>query len=182
MPPGLFGPAVEAPFEKRVSSVTRDFLRTVRRNVRRSVYLVRYSLGYWWKLVRRALLFTAWAMVVGLLDLRLIDAWRREGLSALRRELPPLLYLELALLLDRRADRLGRWLLVATVAYGVWWRDLVPDRHLVPGSMDDLLLIAAAMRLFLARCGEELVAEHASRAVAWRDRAKALARARRAAK
>jgi uncharacterized membrane protein YkvA (DUF1232 family) len=69
---------------------------------------------------------------------------------------------------------LPKLLLLGALAYGVVRRDLVPDRALVPGRLDDVLLIVIATRAFVYACPEVLVGEYAARAVSLRRRLAAL--------
>jgi uncharacterized membrane protein YkvA (DUF1232 family) len=70
-------------------------------------------------------------------------------------------------------------LLAGAVAYGIFRRDLVPDRTLIPGRVDDAVLLVVATRAFVYACPEELIKEYADRAVSFKRRLLSLQRYRR---
>ena len=51
----------------------------------------------------------------------------------------------------------------AAVAYVILPFDLIPDVIPIVGEVDDLVILVAACRLFIALCPEELVREHVQR-------------------
>jgi hypothetical protein len=56
-------------------------------------------------------------------------------------------------------------LLVAALIYGVVARDFVSDKSVVPGRIDDIVLIIVATRASVYACPEELINQYAERAV-----------------
>lgn len=167
------------PIEENVRRWTRDTVRGLRWWVRGTFRQISRSVSVWWRWLKRAAVFFALSLLAALVDRKLITAWRFEGLRALTSYAPLLIYVYLNLLFDRRTSRTGKLLLAGAVAYGLFRFDLLPDRSFVPGLFDDVVLIAAATRWFLAACPDSIVDETAARAVSWRVRAEELQRARK---
>jgi uncharacterized membrane protein YkvA (DUF1232 family) len=83
------------------------------------------------------------------------------GLAKLVRHLPNFARLYWRLFQDRRVSVWPKLLLVAAFAYAVSPVDFIPDL-LAPfvGEVDDLMIIAVALRLFIPLCPREVVDQH----------------------
>ena len=79
------------------------------------------------------------------------------------RHLPDFVRLYWRLLLDRRTPLLPKIVLIAAVAYVILPFDLIPDVIPIVGEVDDMVILIAACRLFIALCPEDLVREHVQR-------------------
>ena len=167
-----------APFEEEIGDATRGMVKGVRRLFRVAVVTFRRALASWTKYARRAARFVLLAAIVGLADKNLITAWRLDGLRVLATYVPLMLYVYVRMLFDRRVPVLPKLLLVAAIAYGVLRRDLIPDRSLFPGMVEDVIFVTVAMRLLLRRCTDEVAESLALEAVNLRRRVLALQRAR----
>lgn len=152
---------------------SEGFLKRMRRQFRGAAWQFRHALKTWWPYLVRAALFLMFAILVGIIDRRLIDAWRQEGLRALYHHVPLMVYVYVSLFFDRRVPRLKKIALVVCLLYGAIPSDIVPDRS-PEARLDDLLLIGVAARAFVATCSEELVLETARRAVRWQQRTRSL--------
>ena len=75
--------------------------------------------------------------------------------------LPSLVRLHWRLLRDPRVPIWPKALLVGALAYVVLPFDLIPDVIPVLGELDDVVVVVAAARWFLAWCPPDLVREHA---------------------
>jgi hypothetical protein len=162
-------------FEERLGASTRGFLRDVRRTARRVNWLVRLSVGKWWKWFKRSARFCFIALVAALADGQLVAAWRREGMRVIINYVPLMLYVYARLLLTPRVRLTGKVLLVLSIVYGIKGSDLILDRRSI-GLIDDFVLIVVATRFFLYTCPEELVSTYAQSAVGWRRRVSTLQR------
>lgn len=145
--------------------------KRVAQGVRRGLRLVLYSVKTWLSWARRALKFIIIAALLVLVERRLLDAWRREGLRALRVYVPLLLYVHTRLLLDARVPRSAKVGLGFGLVYGVVAGDLLPDRVVLPGLIDDVFVIGLTVQLFRNSCERAVVEHWARKAVAWRERA-----------
>jgi len=185
-------PAVEGLSAARVSQSLR--LPVERRLRLGSVRLVRLTKWWcrhllasiiravrtWWRWVVRGAILLLIGIVLAMCDRELLAQWRAQGLSVFRVYLPLGLLVYLLALFDRRSSRLGRVAVGAALVYGVVSRDLIPD-HLRAGLIDDIVIIGAASRLFVNRCGQEVFERHAQWAQAWRARAREIRHRRRSA-
>ena len=151
----------------------------LRQMFRRTISTIRLAIKAWGRYAKRAARWIALAFLVAILDRNLLAAWRTSGLRVLTTYVPLMLYVNVRLFFDRRVFWLGKVLLVATIAYGIWRHDLIPDRAPVPGYLEDIVLVTMATRLLLAWSGDDVVFEHASTAVQRWGRMVALQRARR---
>jgi uncharacterized membrane protein YkvA (DUF1232 family) len=168
----------EQPFDQPLRGWTRGFLRNARRTLRQSFWFLSYAARTWAKWLFRASFFALFAVLVALCDRNLIKAWRLEGLKVLGTYVPLMLYVYARLLIDRRVHWGWKLLLLGAIFYGARWLDMWPDRRFVPGFVDDAIVIAVATRLFVFQCPDEVVDEHAARALASRSRGASLKQAR----
>ncbi len=74
--------------------------------------------------------------------------------------LPNLAKLVARLLRDPRIERREKTLALAAVGYAVSPLDLIPDTIPGIGRLDDLFVLAAALRHLIRAAGPEIVAEH----------------------
>jgi hypothetical protein len=89
-----------------------------------------------------------------------------------------MLYVYARLLFSRQVRVAGKLFLVLALVYGVKRRDLIVDRSVIPGMVDDAILIVTATRAFLSTCPERLVSGFAEQAFSWRRRMLTLQRVR----
>ncbi len=162
--------AQDQPFERQLGGATKGLVKGVRIWTRRAASMLTRGLTWWGRWFKRVAFFVGVAIVVLLADRGLIGAWRREGLHALLNYVPLMLYVYLRLLVGSGVSRLAKALLLASIAYGVVRADLVPDRALIPGRVDDIVLIAIATRVFVFACPQELTNAYARRAISLRRR------------
>jgi uncharacterized membrane protein YkvA (DUF1232 family) len=149
------------PLERRVGVGARRLLRTIGHRLRRMYRILLWVLGRWADWTVEAVLFTVLAMAAPALHRGLIRTWRLQGLGALLRAIGVSVLVYARLLLDRRSPGIGKLLLLFAVAYGVAPADLIPDRLLPLGLLDDLILLTLASRSFVRMCDDDIVHEHA---------------------
>lgn len=94
--------------------------------------------------------FIAWLLLAG----------RRQDARALAGFIPDCVLLFRRLLADSRVPRRSKLLLGAVIAYLAMPFDLVPDFIPVAGQLDDLIIVALALRAVLRAGGPELLHEH----------------------
>jgi uncharacterized membrane protein YkvA (DUF1232 family) len=173
--------AEDLPIEKRLQRAARDALRGVRRAVRKSFFIQKYGPAWWWKLIRRSIPPVFFAILVLLADLRLFLTWKEDGLVMFATYALLTVYVYARLLLSSEV-RIGlRLVVLASLVYGIWPGDLIPDRFLtqiIPCRIDDFLFIAVAVRLFVYGCPQEAVERFAGRAMARLRRVRAAYRGR----
>ncbi len=109
----------------------------------------------WWLLAGGAVVLS-WAAFVGVL----VAMGRRAEARALARFVPDCVVLLRGLLGDDRLPRRGRVAVVILLAYLAMPFDLVPDFIPVAGQLDDVLVIALALRVVLRSAGPELIRKH----------------------
>lgn len=177
-PIGFTGVQVEQPFEETLGTFTKNRLREVRRLLRRMYATVSRSMGKWMRWFRRALPFLLIAILAALADRNLLESWRREGLRVLVTNVPMMLYVYARLLFSSQVRIAGKLFLLLAMIYAVKRRDLIPDRTVVPGFIEDAVLIIVATRTFLSTCPETLVSQFAQEALKWRTRVLTLQRQR----
>lgn len=153
------------PLEQWVSGFVKSIVREFRSSFRMLRWMFWRAIDWWGIGFRRAGLLVAVAVVAALADRGLVDAWRAEGLRALLTYSTLMLYVYARLLFSRGVSLAPKLLLLAAMIYGVVRRDLVPDRSLLPGRIEDIVFIIIATRAFVYACPEELVNEYAQRAV-----------------
>lgn len=108
----------------------------------------------WWQAILVVL------AVYGLLVLGLVLAGRGSEARALARFIPDCLVLFKRLLGDPRVPRSRRLVLLVVLGYLALPFDLVPDFVPVAGQLDDVLVVALALRVVLRGAGAGLVREH----------------------
>lgn len=91
--------------------------------------------------------------------LALVLAGRRADARALARFLPDCVVLLRRVLGEPRVPRLHKLALAAALAYLAFPLDLVPDVLPVAGQLDDVLVVALALRLLARGAGSHLIAE-----------------------
>jgi uncharacterized membrane protein YkvA (DUF1232 family) len=113
----------------------------------------------WWSVVLAAcaVVVLAWAIFVVLL---LVVGRRSPGCAALARFVPDCLVLMRRLVADARVPRRRKLVLLVLVAYLVLPVDLVPDVIPVAGQLDDVVVLALALRFVLRSAGAAIVREH----------------------
>lgn len=167
------------PLEEPLGALARKLRHGARRAAKGFVATVSKAARTWGGYAKRALIFILLAVAFALSDRKLLAAWREKGLEVLVSYVPLMLYVYVRLLFDRRVHFGAKALLVGALVYAMIRADLVPDRNVVPGLIDDILLIALAIRFLLAWCTDEVVYAHAAGAINWRRRVWALNRSRR---
>lgn len=168
----------DQPIERQVGGITKTILREIRRGFRTLSWMFWRSVDWWGRWAKRAAFSIGVVIVAALADTGLVNAWRTEGLRALVTYSTLMLYVYARLLFSRGVHLAPKLLLLGAVIYGVVRRDLIPDRALVPGRVDDIALIVIATRTFVYACPEQLVTEFADRAVSLKRRVLSLPRAR----
>jgi uncharacterized membrane protein YkvA (DUF1232 family) len=161
-------------FDSYVRGRTNAAVRGAVRWVRRSVRMAAYSVVTWLRWLRVAFKFIVLAAIVALAEGPLLSSWRLEGWRSLRSYLPLMLYVYACLLADERVSLRGKILVLLSIVHGVVPRDLIPDRSMFPGLLDDVLLIVLAVHLFRRSCGQVVIDHWARKAVDWRERVVAL--------
>lgn len=177
--PGHFSlQSADEPFEHVLGSFTKDRLKDGRRVMRGMYWTVTRSFTKWAQWARRLLPFALIALIAALADRSLVAAWRTDGLRVLVTYAPLMLYVYARLLFSRQVRIAGKLFLMLALFYGVKRRDLIVDRTVIPGMVDDAILIVVATRVFLSTCPERLVSAFAEQAYGWRRRLTTLQRAR----
>lgn len=161
------------PVERRLRVIARDAIRNVRKSLKYSVYLVTNSPVWWWRRVKRLFWPVVFAAGALFFDTGLLVAWKNDGVRVLVSYVPMMLYVYARLFVSVGASVVARIGVVAALVYGVWRHDLIVEggwSSLGIGRLDDLLVITAAVRVFVATCPEELVELYAQRAISIRNR------------
>jgi uncharacterized membrane protein YkvA (DUF1232 family) len=179
LPAGSWVPAVSVTtdslsFDGYVRTWTNAGARSVRRWVRRSVRLAVYTVTTWLRWLQSALKFIALAALVALAETSVLFTWRYEGWRSLRDYLPLILFVYACLWTDDRVSLRGKILVFLAIAHGVVLRDLIPDRSVFPGLLDDVLVIVLAVHLFRQSCQQCVIDDWARKVVNWRERVLAL--------
>jgi uncharacterized membrane protein YkvA (DUF1232 family) len=104
------------------------------------------------------------ALLAPLVDRQLLETLRVQGFAAFRVAVVFGRAVYVRLLVDGRAPRIGKVLLLFAVLYGVAPHDLLPERIGVIGLLDDVVFVALAARVFTRLCPDLLVEEHAIKA------------------
>jgi uncharacterized membrane protein YkvA (DUF1232 family) len=102
----------------------------------------------------------AFLLLYGGLVLALVLAGRRESARALAGFIPDCVLLCSRLIRDSRVPRRKKLLLTGLVAYLALPFDLVPDFIPIAGQLDDVIVVALALRSLLRGGGEPLVRAH----------------------
>jgi uncharacterized membrane protein YkvA (DUF1232 family) len=100
------------------------------------------------------------AALYGSLVIALLVAGRRGESVALARFIPDCIVLFGRLLRDHRVPRRSKIVLALLLGYLALPFDLVPDFVPVAGQLDDVLVVALALRVLLRAGGADLVREH----------------------
>ena len=166
------------PIERWVSGLVKSVVRGIRWSFKKLRWMFGIAIDWWVAWFRRTGLLFGVAIVALLADSGLVGAWRAEGLRALVTYSSLMLYVYGRLLFSKGVSLAPKLLLLGALIYGVVRQDLVPDRSLVPGRVEDILLIIIATRAFVYACPEELVNEYAERAVSLKRRVLSTQRAR----
>jgi len=160
----------DQPIERQVGGLTRTVFRELRRAFRMLHWMFWRAIDWWAGWIRRAAFSIAVAVVALLTDRSLIAVWRTQGFRALFTNAALMLYVYGRLLFSGKAPIAPKLLLLGALIYGVVPSDLVPDRSFWPGRLEDVLVIAIAVRAFVYGCPQELVNEYAERAVTLKQR------------
>jgi uncharacterized membrane protein YkvA (DUF1232 family) len=114
-------------------------------------------LGLWQAIVAAALVAASvYAVFVAVLVL----AGRREGARAAAAFVPDCVVLFKRLLSDPRVPRRKKLVLAAVIPYLLMPFDLVPDFIPVAGYLDDVVVVAFALRYVLRGSGPDLISAH----------------------
>ena len=123
----------------------------------------------WWIAIRAAGVFV-FALVISMLDWRLWSRLRSQGGRLITTYVPLAALVYVRVLFDRHADRMGRLALLVAFVYTLVQEDLIPDRLLIAGMLDDAVAVVAASRWFMGRCSPAVFERHAQYAEAWWQR------------
>jgi len=115
----------------------------------------------WLPVLLSALVFLLIAGVSSAADVRMLEM-RHRGPLALSRYLGRGTLTFFRIVRDRHTPNVARLILVAAFAYWILPVDLIPDRTLLPGCLDDLLIAVVAAKAFIYLCPDALVARHAA--------------------
>jgi uncharacterized protein DUF1232 len=102
------------------------------------------------------LLLSAFSSVA---DLRMFDL-RREGPGVLSRYVGYGMRTFFRILRDRHTPNLARLVLALALIYWLIPTDLIADDSLLPGFLDDLVVLIVAAKAFMYLCPDSLVARH----------------------
>lgn len=155
--------------DDQIRGLTRGLMLQLRRYWRITKVIWTRASNWWGYWLRKAALPIGIVLLAMLADASLLNAFRLEGLRALATYVPLMLYVYLQLLFSGGVRLLPKLLLLGAIVYGAIRRDLLPDRTLVPGRVDDIILLVVATRAFVYACPEELVERYAARAVGLRS-------------
>lgn len=115
------------------------------------------TVTWWqWLLVSAAVVLATYVALIAWLLL----TGRRQDARALAGLVPDCLVLVRRLLADERVPRRRKLVLVGVLAYLAMPFDLVPDFIPVAGQLDDVVLVALALRSVLRSGGPGLLREH----------------------
>jgi uncharacterized membrane protein YkvA (DUF1232 family) len=170
--------ADDQPLERQVSGIARSVFREIRWAFRTIGWMVWRAVDLWGSWLKRAAFSVGVAIIAALADGGLVSAWRGEGVRALISYSTLMLIVYTRLLFSAGVNLAPKLLLIGALIYGVVKRDFVPDQSLVPGRVEDVVLIVIATRAFVYACPEELVNAYAERAVNLKRRVLSLQRAR----
>ena len=165
---------VDESFDQQIGGATKGLFRELRRYWRTLGWMVGKAVAWWGTWVKRGAFSLAVAIVAALADSGLVNVWRSEGVRALTTYVPLMLYVYARLLFSRGVSLAPKLLLLGAIVYGVVRDDFLPDRRLLRGRIEDVILIVVAARAFVYACPQPLVDAFAARAVRWRQRVSAL--------
>ena len=112
--------------------------------------------GWSWLLPAASAVLALYASLV----LALVLAGRRHDARALAGFVPDCVVLFRRLLSGERLPRRSKLLLAALIGYLALPFDLIPDFIPVAGQLDDMIIVALALRSVLRAGGPQLVREH----------------------
>jgi uncharacterized membrane protein YkvA (DUF1232 family) len=161
-------------FDGYVRARTNAGVRSARRWVRRGVRWAAYTVVTWLRWLQGALKFIVLAVLVALAEGSVLSTWRLQGWRPLRDYLPLMLCVYAGLWADERVPLRGKILVLLSIVHGVVPRDLIPDRSVFPGLLDDAFVIVLAVHLFRRSCEQPVIDYWARKAVNWRERTVAL--------
>ena len=149
-------------WEQQLRRFSFNFVKGIRRWTIRSTRLIRRTVQYWlsWFLV--ALLLLVLGALISAVDLRLFKVWRERGSRQASRYALTGMAVFLRLLFDRRSPGWSRVAIALALLYGVVTSDLIADNTKLLGWVDDVALIGLTSRLFIRRCKDDVVEEHAA--------------------
>ena len=165
------------PVEQKLPFTSIRLFRSARWWCRHLYWAVGRAVRTWWRWAARAVALLLLGVALALCDRELLKQWRAQGWGVFRVYLPLGILVYILALFDRRATRLGRLAVGAALVYGIMRRDLIPD-HLLVGSMDDIVIIGAASRLFVYTCARDVIEGHARWVQDWRQRTRQIRRRR----
>jgi uncharacterized membrane protein YkvA (DUF1232 family) len=84
----------------------------------------------------------------------------KETLMEFARSVPATGQLVYRVMRDDRVDERARTVMVAALGYAVLPFDLIPDRLPVIGKIDDVVVVAAALKGLFDAAGDEILHEH----------------------
>lgn len=158
------------PIERQVSAAMRTVLHGGH-SIFKMLKALFWDVVDWWTVWAIGALFSVTvAIMAALADKGLLDVWRAEGADIAIREAMLMLYVYARLLLSGGVGLAPKLLFLGALIYGVVQRDFVPDTSLVPGRVEDVVLIVIATRAFIYACPDAQLNEYASRAVSFRRR------------
>jgi len=157
-------------FDEQVGSSTKGLLRGIRRYWRTIGWMFGRATDWWGGWVKRGVFSLAVAIIAALADTGLLNAWRRNGWRTATTYVPMMLYVYGRLLFSNGVNIAPKLMLVAALIYGAVRKDLIPDRSLYHGRIEDVILIVLATRAFIYACPEALVDGFAERAISLRRR------------
>jgi uncharacterized membrane protein YkvA (DUF1232 family) len=126
----------------------------------------------WLGFVLSVFTFFIVAALASVVDLRMFRL-RNRGSGELSRYLGHGIRMFFMIVRDRRTPYVARSVLAVALLYWVLPFDLIPDESLLPGFLDDVVIVVAAAKGFMYLCPDALVARHA---VAVQSRAEAMQR------
>jgi len=93
-------------------------------------------------------------------DVRMLD-FRHRGVQALSNYVIRGIRMFFRIIIDRNTPNLARTVLLVALLYWLVPADLIRDRSILPGFMDDLVIAAGGAKVFTWLCPDRLVAAHA---------------------
>jgi len=163
--------AVEGQVESDLRAGAIELLRAMRYWGRRVGRLGRAVWNRWIDWTAQAVLFSTVLLLVPVLDRRLLGLWRRRGSWAVLCAISLAIAVYVRLWFDRRVPGVARALLACSLIYGVGAYDLIPDRALPIGLVDDLIALSVCSSCFIRLCPDVVLEEKARlRGVAYSKR------------
>ena len=155
--------------EQRLRVGSRGLFRSIRALLRHVSRFLLITLTSWVNLTGQIVGFAAVALLVPLMDRRLLAIWRQKGFGATRAAAMLAVVVYLRLLFDRRTPVIGKSLMALALLYTISPGDLVPDAFVPIGFVDDFVAVVLASGCFIAICPDRLVEENAVKATrTWR--------------